>query len=143
MRVAFANELEKTMRMEWVALLAITVIPAATTYAMSGQGTVCVDNLNAREAIACLQPALAKAQAELKVKYESVQRMLAGTPAKKQLVRTQRLWDNYVRETCLGLIKPVAAEQPIGGVDVLSCQVEFTLERTKDLDRMFYVPLHD
>ncbi|MFL6690158.1 MAG: lysozyme inhibitor LprI family protein [Alphaproteobacteria bacterium] len=124
-------------------LVATTIIPALPAYAMSGRGTVCMDNMNAKEAVACLQPALSNAQEELRAKYKSVQKMLAGTPAEKQLARTQKLWENYVQETCLGLIRPVAAEQPIAGADVLACQVEFTLERTRDLDRMFYVPLHD
>jgi uncharacterized protein YecT (DUF1311 family) len=68
---------------------------------------------------------------------------LHGTPAEEELAHSQDIWWQYVRETCEGLVKSASADEPIGSVDVLSCRVELTLERTRDLDRMFYVPLHD
>lgn len=111
--------------------------------AMSGAGSVCNNNTNARQAAACLEPALKAAQASLKEKLNAVSLVLTTKAEEKELLHTQVLWSQYVGETCLALVKPASADEPIGYVDVLSCQTELTIERVRDLDRMFYVPLHD
>jgi uncharacterized protein YecT (DUF1311 family) len=111
--------------------------------AVSLRGTVCTHNSSAREAETCLQQALADAQAEMKKKYNAVAALLGTKDRKEALAHSQRTWGAYVAETCDGLIKIETKESHLGRVDVLSCKTELTIERTSDLDRMFYVSLHD
>ncbi len=111
--------------------------------AMSGRGTVCTDNANVRDATACLVSALKGAETGMTKKYTDVEVLLKTVLLRKQLVRSQATWKLYVAQTCDGLIDESAKDEPVGSADVLSCKVELTRERTGDLDRMFYVPLHD
>ena len=112
--------------------------------AMSGAGTECTDNQNAREAISCLDGALSSAQKSLDKKYTAVKklRLMADDGLQKKLVHSQSIWKSYVAQTCDELIGQSTKDEPIGHADVLSCKLELTKERTSDLDRMFYVPLH-
>ena len=132
MKTAFARAL----------LLTLLVFPCASQ-AMSGKGTVCTNNKNATEAAICFQAAMKSAESKLAGKLQEVSKSLRTTTQRKALAHTQTLWKQYVQETCFDLVKPASAEEPIGYVDVLSCKVELTLERTRDLDRIFYVTLHD
>jgi len=122
---------------------AAIAISCGNTSAMSGRGTVCTDNANTREAEACLGQALKDAQAALKKKYTSVAALLGTKDRKEALAHSQKTWGAYVAETCDGLIKIETKESHLGRADVLSCKTELTIERTSDLDRMFYVSLHD
>ncbi|HEY1612179.1 MAG TPA: lysozyme inhibitor LprI family protein [Rhizomicrobium sp.] len=125
-----------------ITTLAIVVLSVGGAQAMSGRGTVCVDNRNAAQAAKCLRAAMISAEKALDEKLRSVSGWLHNTPPESELARSQDIWQRDVGQTCDGLIKSAAATEPSGDVDVLSCQVELTLERTRHLDRMFYVPLH-
>ena len=111
--------------------------------AASRRGTVCTDNANTAEAEACLGQALKDAQVALKKKYASVAALLGTKDRKEALAHSQKTWGAYVAETCDGIIKIATKESRLGRADVLSCKTELTIERTSDLDRMFYVSLHD
>lgn len=126
-----------------LVLFGLVLLAPYEAAAMSGKGSVCTDNQNARDEEECLQPALKSADAALRKKLGAVSKWLKGTPEEVKLERNQGLWEQYVRDTCSWLVKFASADEPIGYVDVLSCKVELTLERTRDLDRLFYVPLHD
>ncbi|HUO91440.1 MAG TPA: lysozyme inhibitor LprI family protein [Rhizomicrobium sp.] len=130
-------------RLIFPAVLAITIAGISSAEAVTIHGTVCTDNRNVREAETCLQQALKDADSELKKKYAAVAALLGTNDRKEALARSQRTWGAYVAETCDGLVKPATKESRIGRADVLSCRTELTIERTNDLDRMFYVALHD
>jgi uncharacterized protein YecT (DUF1311 family) len=124
-----------------LALLAVLTICNATA-AVSGHGTVCTHNSSSREAELCFQQALNDAQAALKKKYTAVATLLGTRDRKDALARSQKTWGSYVAETCDGLVKTATVESRLGRADVLSCKTELTIERTDDLDRMFYIALH-
>jgi len=128
-------------RLIFFSLLAIAI--AGSAGAVTIRGTVCTDNRNVRDAETCLEQALKDAQEGLKKKYTAVAALLGTNDRKEALARSQRTWGSYVAETCDGLIKPATKESRIGRADVLSCKTEMTIERTNDLDRMFYVAMHD
>ena len=107
------------------------------------RGTVCTDNANTAEAEACLGQALKDAQVALKKKYTSVAALLGTRDRKEALAHSQKVWGSYVAETCDGIIKIATKESRLGRADVLSCKTEMMIERTNDLDRMFFVALHD
>jgi len=121
----------------------VIAISCGSAAAASGRGTVCTDNANAHEAEACLGQALKDAQTGLQKKYAAVAALLGTKDRKEALARSQRTWGTYVAETCDGLVKTETVESRLGRADVLSCKTELTIERTSDLDRMFYVSLHD
>jgi uncharacterized protein YecT (DUF1311 family) len=132
--------------MQRSALLVLCIVAVAasnTAKATVIHGTVCTENRNVREAETCLERALKDAEAELKKKYTAIAALLGTNDRKEALARSQRTWGTYVEETCEGLIKPATKESRLGRADVLSCKTELTIERTSDLDRMFYVALHD
>ena len=126
-----------------IFLTALALMIAGNAGAVTIRGTVCTDNRNVREAETCLQQALKDADAALKKKYTAVAALLGTNDRKEALARSQKTWGAYVAETCDGLVKPATKESRIGHADVLSCRTEMTIERTNDLDRMFYVALHD
>ena len=126
-----------------IILVVLMVALAAGADAAGLHGTVCTHNASAREAEICLQHALSDAQAELKRKYEAVAALFGTKDRKEELARSQKTWGLYVAQTCDGLIKPETVESRLARADVLSCRTELTIERTNDLDRMFYVALHD
>jgi uncharacterized protein YecT (DUF1311 family) len=128
------------------ALLALCILAVAAFNGASAttiHGTVCTENRNVKEAESCLEQALKDAQAALKKKYTAISALLGTNDRKEALLRSQKTWGSYVAETCDGLIKPATKESHLGRADVLSCRTELTIERTNDLDRMFYVALHD
>jgi uncharacterized protein YecT (DUF1311 family) len=128
-------------------LFLISMIAAIAAFhgaeAAARRGTVCTDNANTAEAEACLGQALKDAQVALKKKYSSVAALLGTKDRKEALAHSQRTWGAYVAETCDGIIKIATKESRLGRADVLSCKTEMTIERTNDLDRMFFVALHD
>jgi uncharacterized protein YecT (DUF1311 family) len=113
--------------------------------AMSGAGTECADKQNVREAAICLSNALIDAKKALDEKYAAVKNLelMSGEGLQKKLAHSQSAWQAYVTQTCDDLIEQSTKDEPIGISDVLSCKLELTKERTSDLDRMFYVPLHN
>ena len=124
--------------------VAIAIAASACDVQAAGRrGTVCTDNANTAEAEACLGQALKDAQVALKKKYTAVAALLGTKDRKEALAHSQKTWGTYVAETCDGLIKIATRESRLGRADVLSCKTEMTIERTSDLDRMFYVALHD
>ena len=129
----------------WLFLVCVLALAVSLdgAQAASRRGTVCTDNANTAEAETCLGQALKEAQAALKKKYNSVAALLGTKDRKEALAHSQRTWGAYVAETCDGIIKIETKESHLGRVDVLSCKTELTIERTSDLDRMFYVSLHD
>ena len=133
------------MMFRWLFLVCVLAFAASTdgTHAAGRRGTVCTDNANTTEAEACLGQALKDAQVALKKKYSSVAALLGTKDRKEALAHSQKTWGTYVAETCDGLIKVATKESRLGRADVLSCKTEMTIERTSDLDRMFYVALHD
>jgi uncharacterized protein YecT (DUF1311 family) len=126
-----------------IFLVSLTVMLAAGANAASLHGTVCTHNASAHEAETCLQQALRDAQVELKKKYTAVAALLGTKDRKEELARSQKTWGLYVAQTCDGLTKTETVESHLGRADVLSCKTELTIERTSDLDRMFYASLHD
>ena len=129
----------------WFFLVCVLALAVSTdgAQAASRRGTVCTDNANTAEAESCLGQALKDAQLALKKKYNAVAALLGTKDRKEALAHSQRTWGAYVAETCDGLIKIETKESHLGRADVLSCKTELTIERTSDLDRMFYVSLHD
>ena len=123
--------------------LFVVVTMGSAAAAASGRGMVCTHNSSTREAEICFQQALKDAQAALKKKYTAVATLLGTKERKEALARSQKTWGGYVAETCDGLIKTQTQESRLGRADVLSCKTELTIERTNDLDRMFYIALHD
>ena len=128
----------------WFFLACVLALAVSTDGALAARrGTVCTDNANTAEAEACLGQALKDAQVALKKKYASVAALLGTKDRKEALAHSQKTWGAYVAETCDGIIKIATKESRLGRADVLSCKTELTIERTSDLDRMFYVSLHD
>lgn len=128
-------------------LFLVSLIAAIAAFrgaeAAGRHGTVCTDNANTAEAEICLGQALKDAQVALKKKYTSVAALLGTKDRKEALAHSQKTWGAYVSETCDGIIKIATKESRLGRADVLSCKTEMTIERTNDLDRMFFVALHD
>ena len=129
----------------WFFLACILLLAAETdgAQAASRRSTVCTDNANTHDAELCLGQALKDAQAGMKKKYTAVAALLGTKDRKEALAHSQKTWGAYVAETCDGLIKTATKESRLGRADVLSCKTEMTIERTTDLDRMFFVTLHD
>lgn len=129
----------------WLFLVCVFALVAGYdgAEAASRRGTVCTDNPSTKEAEACLGQALKDAQAALKKKYTAVSALLGTKDRKEALAHSQKTWGSYVAETCDGIIKTATKESRLGRADVLSCKTEMTIERTTDLDRMFFVALHD
>jgi uncharacterized protein YecT (DUF1311 family) len=133
-----------THRIRMSRLLAALVLSAALCgQADAARSTVCTHSANSREEEACYQHALDDAQLELKKKYASVAALLGTKDRKEALSRSQKTWNLYVAQTCDGLVKFATQESKLAHADVLSCKVELTRERSRDLDRMLYDTLHD
>ena len=144
-RMIRTPESEATSMSRWLFLPCILLLVAGMdgAQAASHRGTVCTDNANTKEAEACLGQALKDAEGALKKKYAAVAALLGTRDRKEALAHSQKTWGAYVAETCDGIIKVATKESRLGRADVLSCKTEMTIERTTDLDRMFFVTLHD
>jgi uncharacterized protein YecT (DUF1311 family) len=129
----------------WLFLVCVFALMASYdgAEAATRRGTVCTDNPSTKEAEDCLGQALKDAQVALKKKYTAVAALLGTKDRKEALAHSQKTWGSYVAETCDGIIKIATKESRLGRADVLSCKTEMTIERTTDLDRMFFVALHD
>jgi uncharacterized protein YecT (DUF1311 family) len=132
------------MKMICTLLVVATVAVAATSsHAMSGAGTVCTDSVYESAAELCLQGALETRQVMLQKKIGEISRLSLMDGHDEDLYQAQKAWEYDVQKTCDGLVAAASGGERVGQVDILSCKVEMTLERIRDLDRMFYVPLHD
>lgn len=95
------------------------------------------------DAISCLSKADDDANKELAEKYSAVSKVVSEVNLKDALDRSQQTWTTYIHQTCQDLIEPFWQGGTIQQPAYMSCVVRLTRQRTRDLDELFYSPLHN
>lgn len=128
--------------MKATATILVFMVGLLLPSAVVARPTDCGSRPTTEEIASCLSTANARADMKLHAKYQEVSRLAITASMQAELKTSQKAWVRYEYATCEVMVSKLWRDGTARYTEPGFCKLRLTLQRTQDLDKIFFLPLH-